>query len=71
MPTIYQTRDGDVLDAICAEHYGTANLSSNLSAVLEANRGLADRDATLPAGLAITLPDLSTPVTDLASSLWD
>ncbi|MFK3934048.1 tail protein X [Pantoea agglomerans] len=71
MPTIYQTRDGDVLDAICAEHYGTANLSSNVSAVLEANRGLADRDAILPAGVAITLPDLTTPVTDSAFSLWD
>ncbi len=71
MPTIYQTRDGDVLDAICADHYGTANVSSSVSAVLEANRGLADRDAILPAGLVITLPDLSTPVTDSAISLWD
>lgn len=43
MPTIYQTRDGDVLDAICAVHYGTENLSDSVTQVLEANQGLADQ----------------------------
>lgn len=33
----YQTRDGDVLDAICATHYGTENLSYIVTQVLEAN----------------------------------
>ncbi|HBU6551948.1 TPA: tail protein X, partial [Citrobacter freundii] len=45
MPTIYQTRDGDVLDAICAVHYGTENLSGSVTQVLEANQGLADQGA--------------------------
>ncbi|MFZ5270561.1 tail protein X, partial [Enterobacter roggenkampii] len=42
MPTTYQTRDGDVLDAVCALHYGTENLSYIVTQVLEANPGLAD-----------------------------
>ncbi|AUY89006.1 tail protein X [Klebsiella aerogenes] len=71
MPTIYQTCDGDVLDAICARHYGTGNLSFTVTQVLEANRGLADLDAIYPAGIMITLPDLVPPVDDSPFSLWD
>ncbi|EPV3668449.1 tail protein X, partial [Enterobacter hormaechei] len=54
MPMTYQTRDGDVLDAICATHYGTENLSYIVTQVLEANPGLADRGAVYPSGLFIT-----------------
>lgn len=71
MPTIYQTRDGDVLDAICAVHYGTENLSDSVTQVLEANQGLADQEAMYPSGLYITLPDLVTPVAESPFSLWD
>ncbi|MBC6555313.1 phage tail protein [Citrobacter braakii] len=71
MPTIYQTRDGDVLDAICAVHYGTENLSDSVNQVLEANQGLADQGAMYPSGLYITLPDLVTPVAESPFSLWD
>ncbi|HBE9114809.1 TPA: tail protein X [Citrobacter werkmanii] len=71
MPTIYQTRDGDVLDAICAVHYGTENLSDSVTQVLEANQGLADKGAMYPSGLYITLPDLVTPVAESPFSLWD
>ncbi|EHV3802749.1 tail protein X [Salmonella enterica] len=71
MPTIYQTRDGDVLDAICAVHYGTENLSDSVTQVLEANQGLADQGAMYPSGLYITLPDLVTPVAESTFSLWD
>lgn len=71
MPTIYQTRDGDVLDAICAVHYGTENLSDAVTQVLEANQGLADQGAMYPSGLYITLPDLVTPVAESPFSLWD
>ncbi|HEM6694634.1 TPA: tail protein X [Citrobacter koseri] len=67
MPTIYQTRDGDVLDAICALHYGTENLSYSVTQVLEANQGLA----VYSSGLLITLPDLVLPVEDSPFSLWD
>ncbi|EFV3689816.1 tail protein X [Salmonella enterica subsp. enterica serovar Pomona] len=71
MPTIYQTRDGDILDAICAVHYGTENLSYSLSQVLEANQGLAELGAVYPSGLYITLPDLVAPVAESPFSLWD
>ncbi|HBN5194541.1 TPA: tail protein X [Citrobacter freundii] len=71
MPTIYQTRDGDVLDAICAVHYGTENLSDSVTQVLEANQGLADQGAMYLSGLYITLPDLVTPVAESPFSLWD
>ncbi|QIR27784.1 tail protein X [Kluyvera genomosp. 3] len=71
MPTTYQTRDGDVLDAICAWHYGTANLSSTVTQVLEANRNLAALGAVYPAGITILLPDLAAPVADSPFSLWD
>lgn len=71
MPMTYQTRDGDVLDAICAGYYGNDNLSVNLTAVLEANPGLADQGAVYPAGLMITLPDLAPPVAGSPFSLWD
>ncbi|EPR1455577.1 tail protein X [Citrobacter koseri] len=71
MPTIYQTRDGDVLDAICALHYGTENLSYSVTQVLDANQGLADYGAVYPSGLLITLPDLALPVEDSPFSLWD
>ncbi|MCD3716391.1 tail protein X, partial [Escherichia coli] len=53
MPTIWITRDGDVLDAICATHYGTENLSAVLTLVLEANQGLAEKGAVYPAGIRI------------------
>ncbi|MFA1194630.1 tail protein X [Enterobacter kobei] len=71
MPTTYQTRDGDVLDAVCALHCGTENLSYIVTQVLEANPGLADAGAVYPSGLFITLPDLAPPVQDSAFSLWD
>ncbi|WP_368900347.1 tail protein X [Mixta calida] len=71
MPTIYQTSDGDVLDAICAAHYGTENLAQNVITVLEANRGLADYGAVYPAELFITLPDIEPVVTSTENKLWD
>lgn len=71
MPTTYQTRDGDVLDAVCAEHYGTDNLSTTLSTVLESNPGLADRGAVYPAGVIIILPDIAPPVAEAPFALWD
>lgn len=71
MQMIYQTREGDVLDAVCAAHYGTENLSYIVTQVLEENQGLADLGAVYPSGLFITLPDLSAPVQESAFSLWD
>ncbi|EJC7761388.1 TPA: tail protein X [Escherichia coli] len=71
MPTIWITRDGDVLDAICATHYGTENLSTVLTLVLEANQGLADKGAVYPAGIRIVLPEITQQVSESPYSLWD
>ncbi|MFM2476350.1 tail protein X [Celerinatantimonas sp. MCCC 1A17872] len=67
MATIYRTRDGDVLDQICNDYYGR---SSAIIDVYDANPGLVDYGAILPAGIEITLPDLAAPVAQ-GTSLWD
>jgi len=64
----YQTRDGDMLDMICYRHYGRQ--SEAVEAVLEANRGLADKGPVFAAGLIIDLPALSTPEAKVIQ-IWD
>ncbi|WP_279203808.1 tail protein X [Obesumbacterium proteus] len=71
MPTIYQTCEGDMLDAICAAHYGWPDLGDAVVLVLGANPGLADLGAVYGAGVMITLPDLDMPVADSNLQLWD
>jgi len=51
-------RQGDTVDAICWRHYGRTD--GTVEAVLEANAGLADFGAVLPAGTVVFLPDLNT-----------
>lgn len=71
MPMIYQTREGDVLDAICAAHYGLENLAETVIGVLEHNPGLADKGAIYSAGIRITLLQLTQSVVTAPYSLWD
>ncbi|MCK2180197.1 tail protein X [Hafnia paralvei] len=71
MPTTYQTREGDMLDAICAVHYSWPDLGEVVVLVLDANPGLADLGAVYDAGVIITLPDLDTPVATSPLQLWD
>lgn len=71
MPTTYQTRDGDVLDAIVAAQYGTVGLSAMVSQVLEANQGLSEKGDIYPAGISITLPDLPPVIEQSPFQLWD
>lgn len=54
----YMTRDGDMVDLIAFETYGTEDARE---AIYEANPGLADLSLTLPAGVTITLPEWSAP----------
>jgi phage tail protein X len=54
--TQYRTKDGDVLDMICQEHY--ANADQALGTVLAFNPGLSSYGPVLPAGILISLPDL-------------
>lgn len=66
----YITQAGDVLDAICFDHYGAGD--GVAEAILNSNPQLANYAIHLPAGVVITLPDLDMP-TESASQvqLWD
>jgi phage tail protein X len=63
----YQTRDGDMLDAICLAEMGSL---SHVPAVLAANPGLANLGPIYAAGLTIWLPDVSAPVAAGQVRLW-
>lgn len=66
----YETRDGDVLDAIAFAHYGSTS-AGQLEAVLVANPGIAALGAVLEAGVRVALPDLSDDLPSEALQLWD
>lgn len=66
--TRYRTKEGDSVDAIAWKHYGTRRGAAE--AVLDANRGLADAGALLPAGLLIDLPDLPAAPTVVVLRIW-
>lgn len=68
MATVYRTRDGDVLDAICFAHYSTEKA---VVQVLAANNGLADVGAVYVAGINIILPDIVLPREEPEVGLWD
>lgn len=65
----YKTIEGDVIDAICAEYYGTEH--GTTEAVLLANPGLAEVTGRLPAGITITLPDIQIANEVTMLQLWD
>lgn len=67
----YRCKDRDVLDAICAEHYGTEHGTTEL--VLRENPGLCDYPPHLPLGLVIRLPVIAAAPPSVAQtvSLWD
>jgi phage tail protein X len=70
MTQTYKTREGDTVDSIAWKAFGRVT-SAMLRAVLEANPGLADRGASLPAGVDVVLPDM--PAQDVAKPsvvLW-
>ena len=53
--TEYVTRDGDILDQICHEFYGSAGKYIEL--VLESNPRLSEKGPVFPSGVLIKLPD--------------
>lgn len=70
MATIYNTKDGDTVDAIAWKFYGSTS-NQVVEAVLAANRGLADHGPKLPTGVAIVLPELAAPAATKGVRLWD
>lgn len=52
------TKDGDMVDLIAFEEYGT---EAGRQAIWDANPGLADLGPVLPAGLVIEIPDWTPP----------
>jgi phage tail protein X len=52
--TLYRTRNGDMLDAICKAHLGS---EAQVPAVLALNPGLADLGPVFAAGVVIALPE--------------
>lgn len=68
---IYITRQGEMLDQICARRYGTEH--GTTEDVLAANPGLAALGPLLPPALAIALPDVPKPSKRAAPpvNLWD
>lgn len=67
MAKTYVTRDGDMLDDICWQHYGNEAV---VQQVLEANPGIADMGAVLPSGVRLVLPDVVLAKTENVVSLW-
>lgn len=68
MSVIYRTKQDDVLDAVVFKYYN--GQSGALEQVLEANKGIADYGAVLPAGVEVTLPELPKPSTKESVRLW-
>lgn len=67
MAKLYRTRDGDVLDEICYSEYGTEKA---ITAVLNANPGLAEKGSKFTAGIQIILPDYSPLAEKDEDVLW-
>jgi phage tail protein X len=68
MATLYMTRDGDMIDAICFKHYGRSDKTTER--VLEANPRLADYGPRLPPGILVNLPDLPPPEEEKTVRIW-
>lgn len=64
----YITKDNETLDYIVWRHYGATD--GIMERVLDANRHLAQYDAALPAGVKITLPDITQPSNTNKIKLW-
>ena len=68
MSIIYTTRDGDVLDQICQNYYGST--AKIVQQVLEANLHLSNLDAVFEAGVKITLPEITIQKESEIVKLW-
>lgn len=72
MGSIYTTSDGDRLDRIAKQAYGSEHYG-NVEAILAANPGLADHPPLLESGVSIIMPDPPASSSQVAQTvnLWD
>lgn len=63
----YRTRQGDMVDAICRDHYGSED---PVEQVYDANPGLAALGPILPMGLEIVLPEVAVQTVTMPIRLW-
>ena len=67
---IYTSKEGDVLDAIALDYYGSTE--GTVEEILRANRELAFAPPVLPTGVVIELPEISLPYQENKKiRLWD
>lgn len=66
----YITRQNDILDDVVFRYYGDTE-GRAVERVLEANPGLADLGARLPAEVTIALPDRPVEAAKTLVKLWD
>jgi len=68
MSIIYTSKDGDVLDQICQEYYGST--LGIVEQVLEVNRHLELEPDIFVAGTKITLPEITLNEETQTVKLW-
>lgn len=68
MSIIYTTKDGDVLDQICQNYYGS--IAKIVEQVLEDNPHLSELEAVFEAGVKITLPEITIQKESETVKLW-
>jgi len=68
MSIIYVSKDGDVLDQICQNYYGST--AKIVEQVLEANPHLSELDAVFESGVKITLPEITIQKESEIVKLW-
>ncbi|MEM8555990.1 MAG: tail protein X [Pseudomonadota bacterium] len=70
MSAVVISKDGDMVDALVAVHYGTTANLGLLDTVFAANPGLEFQGPVLPSGVAITMPDAEVENTRGTVRLW-
>lgn len=67
---VYITRAGDTVDWVAWKYYGT-QAAQLVERLLDANRGLAEQGALLPAGIEVKLPEFDLTSKTQGLRLWD
>jgi phage tail protein X len=62
MSAIHISKDGDMVDLIAFEYYGT---EEGRKAIYDANEGLANRGLVLEADIEIVIPDWTAPASEV------